>query len=253
MLSINRSQFYLGVRIDNLSSQEAINKIEHMLADHQKRDTYNVFFANVHSIFLARKIKKFKQTLNTTDLILPDGSGLKIAARILGQKIKENLNGTDFIPQICKMAEQKKLSIYFLGGRKEVISKCVNNVQKQYPNLKIAGYHHGYIKKDNNKQIIENINSTNPDLLLVAMGSPRQEQWLYKNKQCLNTRVCFAVGGLFDFMSGEIPRAPFWMRRMGIEWVYRFFQDPFNKWKRVFVEIPLFLPLVIFEQRIPKK
>ena len=119
--------------------------------------------------------------------------------------------------------------------------------------LDLAGYHHGYFDQQKEKEIIDEINSLKPDILLVGLGSPRQESWIWDNRDKLEVSAGFAIGGFFDFLSGEFNRAPVWMRKAGIEWVYRFFNDPSTKWKRIFIEIPIFIPLIILAQLIPKK
>lgn len=246
------SSYFLGVRVDRLDAEAAKNEVRKIV---KNRDgaMKPVYFVNVHSIFLALQDHNLMEQLNYAALTLPDGSGLNWAGKILGNPIVENLNGTDFTPKILNMAEQENWSVYLLGAEEQVIIKTVAVVQQQFPKLKIAGYHHGYFLGQKEQQVIDDINSKSPDLLLVGMGSPIQERWIWENRDKLNAGAGFAIGGLFDFISGQYPRAPLWMRKSGLEWMYRFLNDPGNKWKRIFIEIPLFIPLIIMAQLIPNK
>ncbi|HET8864930.1 MAG TPA: WecB/TagA/CpsF family glycosyltransferase [Gracilimonas sp.] len=246
------SSYFLGVRVDRLDTETAKDEVRKLV---RKRDGIMkpVYFANVHSIFLALQDHQLMEQLNYAALTLPDGSGLNWAGKILGNPIVENLNGTDFTPKILEMAEHENWSVYLLGAEEHVINKTAQVVQLQFPKLNIAGYHHGYFLGQKEQKVIDDINSKSPDLLLVGLGSPIQERWIWENRDKLNVGAGFAIGGLFDFMSGEFPRAPLWMRKLGIEWMYRFLNDPGNKWKRIFIEIPLFIPLIIMAQLIPNK
>jgi N-acetylglucosaminyldiphosphoundecaprenol N-acetyl-beta-D-mannosaminyltransferase len=202
----------------------------------------------VHSIHLAKKDPDLFQCISNADLVLPDGSGLNIAGKVLHKPVKENLNGTDFTPVIFRLAESLGYSVYLLGAKPDVLKKCKSSLRSEYPNLQIAGAHHGYFDSEKEKEIIQDINRKKPDIVLVATGSPRQEKWITDHAHGLNAAVCFAVGGLFDFLSGEMDRAPFWMRKLGIEWAHRFVQNPKDKWNRIFIEIPAFLYLVLVKR-----
>lgn len=240
------SRYYIDVRVDNLSLENALEQVEELI-ESSKRDKIprQVFFTNVHSIHLARRDAELQRYLSQADLVLPDGSGLAIAGQILNMPIQENLNGTDFTPKVCRMAEVGDWSVYLLGARERVVKNCCENMRARFPNLDIAGYHNGYFSEEEELEIIKEINNKEPDILLVALGSPLQEKWVARNAHLLNVNVCFAVGGLFDFMSDHIDRAPKWMRKAGIEWLHRFLQNPKSKWDRIFIEIPEFLFWVI--------
>lgn len=239
---IKETIYFLGVRVDNLTLMQAVRRVKNFIDSSEKRDTARkVFFTNVHSIHLANHDPELYRCILNADMVLPDGSGLEIAGRLLRKPVKENLNGTDFTPIICSMAESLGYSVYLLGAKPDVNEKCSANLRRQFPDLNIAGAHHGYFDDETEKEVIADINKKKPDILLVALGSPRQEIWITNNASKLNTGVCFAVGGLFDFLSGEFDRAPLWMRKFGVEWVHRFMQNPKDKWNRIFVEIPVFL------------
>jgi N-acetylglucosaminyldiphosphoundecaprenol N-acetyl-beta-D-mannosaminyltransferase len=241
----DKSTYFFNVRVDNYDLNNALDQVSRFITDLIPGITRQVLFTNVHSIQLAQQNPELLNSINHADLVLADGSGLQIAGKLFGYSIKENLNGTDFIPQILELANVHGWSVYLLGATEDVVTVCNQNLENSYPRLKIAGYRNGYFRSDEEQDILKEINKKQPDILLVAMGSPRQEVWIAHHRRELKTRVCLGVGGLFDFLSGKRKRAPLWMRQLGIEWVFRFIQSPFEKWDRIFIDIPLFLIRVI--------
>lgn len=247
--SVNRSTVYFfGTRADNINKTFALETVNNFLRENKNNKPKKIFFTNVHTIHLARKNKNYAQVINSADLVLPDGSGLKIAGWLLSKRIKANLNGTDFIPVVLKNSEEAGWKVYLLGTYPEILNKCIRRLSFLFPELKIAGYHSGYYKKEDEPSIIQDIKNSSPDILLVALGSPAQEIFINNFAEELNIPVSFAVGGLFDFLAGDKRRAPVWLRNAGLEWLYRFFQDPKTKWNRIIVEIPVFLTLVLFKR-----
>ncbi len=241
---VKNPHYFLDVRVDNISKYSAVKLIKKYLLNYNGDVPKRVYFTNVHTICLARKDPDFRRAINNADLVLPDGSGLKIAGRIFSTPIKENLNGTDFTPVILRYAEEYNWSVFLLGSTKNVISECVYKINELYPHLKIAGFNSGFFTKEETPMLINKINNSKPDILLVGMGSPKQEMLINSFAPVLNVKICFAVGGLFDFLSGDKKRAPVFIRKAGLEWLFRFFMDPKMKWNRIFIEIPLFLMLV---------
>lgn len=249
----HQTVFILGVRVDNVSGETALDLIQNLVADQQRQHSRKVFFTNVHTIQTARRDAEFLSCINNADLVLPDGAGLKIAGRLFGSPILENLNGTDFIPRVLCLARSEGWTLYLLGAQQNVVEACRCCLLDQHPGLQIVGFHHGHFSQEEGEHIVEDINNKRPRILLVAMGTPLQEKWIARNAPRLNVGACFAVGGLFDFLSGARPRAPIWMRRIGIEWVYRFIRDPKSKWDRVLLEIPAFLTIILARRFIPRR
>ena len=198
-------------------------------------------FVNVNSVNLTAVDPQLSANLNAADRSFADGSGLRIAAKKLGINIKDNLNGTDMLPHLCEVAQAQGVSIYLLGAKPGVAFATTKNLLKQYPRLRIAGAEHGYFERTQDNNVVDRINHSNADILLLAMGSPVQEQWLKDNAPQLTCRTALAVGGLFDFYSGHISRAPIWMRELGLEWVWRLMKEPKSKFKRYVIGTPLFL------------
>jgi exopolysaccharide biosynthesis WecB/TagA/CpsF family protein len=198
-------------------------------------------FVNVNSVNLTAVDPQLSANLNAADRSFADGSGLRIAAKTLGINIKDNLNGTDLLPHLCEAAQAQGVSIYLLGAKPGVAIAAAKNLFKQYPRLRIAGAEHGYFERTQDINVVKRINQSNADILLLGMSSPLQERWLKDNAPQLTCRTALAVGGLFDFYSGHISRAPIWMRELGLEWVWRLMQEPKSKFKRYVIGNPLFL------------
>lgn len=201
------------------------------------------FFVNVNSVNLSFDDKSFLQTINSAERVFADGSGVRLGARHIGVALKDNINGTDLLPLLCEQAQEQSLSIFLLGAEPGLAKKAARKLKAQYPKLKISGCHHGYFEKEGSQSddVVSLINNSNTDILLTGFGSPVQEQWLAQNKNKLDVRTAMAVGGLFDFFSGSVVRAPLWMREIGMEWVWRLLQQPTNKWRRYVLGNPWFL------------
>jgi N-acetylglucosaminyldiphosphoundecaprenol N-acetyl-beta-D-mannosaminyltransferase len=235
----------LGIRADTIDSKTALGILHAFAVRGAGGRPARVFFTNVHTIHVARRYSELVSIINNADLVLPDGSGLKIAGRLFGTPVLENLNGTDLTPKLLASADSEGLRVYLLGGQARAVRGCVDALTKMFPNLQIVGFRHGDFASEEENSIVEEINACHPHILLVALGTPLQERWIASQAARLNVGLCMGVGGLFNFLSGAEVRAPLWMRRVGIEWIYRFFRDPKAKWDRVFIEIPVFLGLIL--------
>lgn len=229
---------FLGVNIDNLTMAEASTRIISMA---QSGIVSQVCFVNADCVNIAFNDSQYKQTLASSQLVLADGIGVRIAGSILNQNVRENINGTDMLPFLCAAAEQAGRSLYLLGGRPGVPEGTADWITQRYPHLRIAGCRHGYFSAEEEPTIFEEIKTSGADILLVAFGAPRQEKWIASHKNQLGAKVCIGVGGLLDFYSGRIPRAPVWIRELGMEWFYRFWQEPRRMWRRYFLGNAVFL------------
>ena len=146
------------------------------------------------------------------------------------------------LPFLCSLAEENKFSIFLLGGKPGIPEKMRENLLLKYPDLNIVGVHHGFFDRETEEgYIIDEINKASADILLVAFGAPTQEKWIYNHRKQLKPQILMGVGGLFDFFSGNIPRAPKWMREMGFEWIFRLLQEPKRMWKRYIIGNPVFI------------
>lgn len=236
------------VCFDNIDTPTALAVIHGYLHEEPPGSVRQVSFANVHSITIARHDHELRYALHRADLVLPDGSGLALAGRLNRLPVRENLNGTDFIPKVLALLEREQRSVFLLGGHPDVVTTCREVLRATFPGLTIAGSHHGHFHGTDERILLKQIADARPDALLIALGSPLQEIWMTRVAYQLPVRVCFTVGGLFDFLSGGKRRAPRWMQHLGIEWLFRFAMDPRAKWERVFIEIPWFLIRVLTQQ-----
>lgn len=200
-----------------------------------------VNFVNAHCINVARSDAGYAAILKDSDVLLPDGSGIRLAARIAGTDTGDNLNGTDLFPGLCEAAAAAGTPIFLLGGTPDVAALAAAEMQKRYPTLIVAGTHHGYFDDEAASGVIATINASGAGMLFVGFGVPRQEQWIARFRAQIAVPVVLGVGGLFDYYSNRIPRAPALIRRFGCEWVWRLAQEPRRLAGRYLVGNPLFV------------
>ncbi len=236
----------LDVRISNISMESAIAWcVERIEAGAPTQ----LAFVNPDCLNQAYSNAEYRRVLHRAERVLPDGIGLQLAARMLGKRMAANVNGTDLFPRLCARLAETGHSIFLLGARDGIAAAAAKEMQRRFPELQVAGSHHGYFGEQDESAVIEAINASGADVLLVAMGAPRQECWLARNADALQPVLRMGVGGLFDFYSGRIPRAPLWMREIGMEWVWRLVQEPTRMWRRYVIGNPLFLWRVLGQQR----
>ena len=183
-------------------------------------------FINAHCVNIYKKNPDYRDAIHKVDAILPDGSGLKLAGKMANTDNIPNLNGTDLFPLLCEKLSKTAQSLFLFGGKQGIAAATSKNMRNEYPGLKVAGTQHGYFASDEEEAIIEQINASGANIVLVGMGVPQQEIWIEKNRSKLKAPIVMGVGGLFDYYSGRIPRAPLFMRKTGLEWVWRFLCEP---------------------------
>ena len=223
----------LNTIIDNLNMQETLQVIN---------DTIDSGAQLHHVVINAAKMVamqtdlKLRQSVNSCDLINADGQAVVWASRILGQPLKERVAGIDLMENLVELAYKKNYKIFFFGAKEEVVSRVVNNYKIKYSKDIIAGYRNGYFKKEDEVDIAKQISDSGADILFVAISSPTKENFLYDNKETLRgVNFIMGVGGSFDVVSGLVKRAPLWMQKIGMEWFYRFVQEPKRMWKRYLI------------------
>jgi len=210
--------------------------------------TAQVSFVNAHCANLAWKDPEYRRILATSDLVFADGIGMRVAGRILGFPIRDNVNGTDLFPRLCAALEGTGKRIFLLGGREGVAEGVRDWIARHHPKTLVCGIQDGFFSLAEEDQIVARIRDARADVLLVAMGVPVQEKLIARILADTKTRLAFGVGGLFDFYSGRIPRAPRWMQHAGMEWVWRLAQEPGRMWKRYLLGNFTFLFRVLRER-----
>lgn len=240
----------LGVAIARLSPEDVLREIERIS---ESNPPATVLYANAHTLNVAYRVPELLAVLRSAELVLNDGAGVGLAARIRGRPFVGNLNGSDFNPRVLELAARRGWPVYFLGARPGIAERAAARLVESIPDLEVAGTHHGFFGVTEADDVVSRIRGSGAKLLMVAMGNPAQELWLDEHLPATGARIGIGVGAFFDFAAGEVPRAPAWMNRAGIEWVYRLKQEPSRMWRRYLVGNPMFLIRVLREWRADRR
>ena len=235
----------LGVEIDNVTLEESA-MITKKLIENSNKSCELIVAPNTEFIMTAQKDREFYDILKTAKLATPDSVGIMLGAKVQDKKFKERIPGQAYFRKILEKGEENGWTFYLLGGKQDVVQKAKENVERLYPNVKIVGYHHGYLNETLEKEVIEEINSLQPNVLFVAMGAPRQEKWIYEHRNELKVDVATGQGGTFDYEAGRIRRAPKVIQKLGLEWLWRLVRQP-TRIKRMIV-LPLYTLTVFFKR-----
>jgi exopolysaccharide biosynthesis WecB/TagA/CpsF family protein len=232
----------LGVPVARLTASAAREELVRL---YERDRPALVAYANAHTLNLASRDSGYRAVLRSADMVLNDGAGLAIAGRLFGRPFPANLNGSDFNPVILEEAAARGWPVYFLGARPGVAEEAARRLSERMPRLRVAGTRDGYFPDDDSDQVAREIAATGAGILMVAMGNPRQETWLNRHLEATGVRVGIGVGAFLDFSAGVVPRAPAWMNRLWLEWLYRLLQEPRRMWRRYVLGNPLFLARVL--------
>ena len=236
----------LGVRFDLIGFHQAAGIVCDWLKDNKKR---HIVTPNPEFVVATQKNHEFKQILNDSDLSIADGRGIQLAARFLEHSVPDRITGTDFMVELCKKFAELSIPIFLLGGENGVVKKCAEKLLHNFPNLNIAGTFKGMANEAGDRETVKAINGTNAQVVFIAYGAPKQEMWIARNLHKLtNIKAAMGVGGAFDYIAGEISRAPIFMRKMGLEWLWRLFKQP-KRLGRIFRAVIIF-PLLVLKEKI---
>jgi len=230
----------LGVSIDCVTMNQAVQTVKGFLSEDR---VHTVYTPNAEILMCAQRDPYFKSILNQSDLVVADGAGVILAARILGLDLPEKVSGIDLIKNFLSEDMGRKVRYYLYGSKPGVAETAAENMLRVSSRIEIAGCSHGYHPPDKEEEIINLINSSNADILLVALGAPKQEKWIHEHKKDLNVKVCMGVGGSLDVLSGNKKPAPEFLRRHGLEWLYRLCKEPW-RYKRM-MDLPRFMLKVL--------
>lgn len=240
----------MNTEIDNLTMQEALEEIDRLIQE--KKSAY-VVTPNVDHIVQLETNKELQDVYANASLILTDGKPLLWIAKWYGTPIKEKISGSDLFPLLCEMAAQKGYKIFFLGAAEGVAAKAAENLKNRYKGLQIVGTYSPPIGFEKNQEEIKKIEfmvkESNPDILIVGLGCPKQEKFMYRYCKELGVPISLGLGASFDFEAGNIKRAPKWMADHGLEWIFRITQDPKRMAKRYLVNDRKILGLAIKYRR----
>ena len=240
-----------GIKVDNITLEEASETVEkYLMGDGLK----TISTPNTEIVMIAKEDEYLQEIINSSDLVIPDGIGLIYGSRIRKRPLKERVTGFDLSIKLLEIANRKGYSLFLLGGKEGVAKRASENIKNKYPNIKLAGYHHGFFKgshigyKDHEEElnIIDMINESKPDIIFVGLGFPRQEIWMSENKNRICGKVIIGNGGTMDILAGDSKRAPEIFQKLGLEWLYRLIKEP-KRIKRQ-IALPKFILSVLFNK-----
>lgn len=237
----------LGVMISDVTRQDALRLLEGLVRADDDR-CHSVFIVNAHTLNLAMEQHDYRAILNSAEIVFNDGTGVRWAARQRGVALRANLVGTDLIPEFFHAKAGHGYRYFLLGASPATIEKAAAVARDRFVGWTQAGYHHGFIQDGQNIELVNRINAARADVLLVGMGNPIQERWIYGQQSRLRVPLAIGVGGLFDHWIDKPRRAPLWVRRIGCEWVHKLLLQP-HKWRRYVLGNPEFLFRMTREKR----
>lgn len=242
---MSRIQF-MNIQIDNVTMKEAVEKIDDLIQDDE---VSYVVTPNIDHLIMLQGDKLFKKIYDEADLILADGKPLIWISKLYKKTLKEKVSGSDLFPKLCELAAEKGYKMYFLGAAEGVAAEAARKLKCKYPKLNVVGTYSPPIgfEKDKNEvdKIISNINKSEADILIIGLGTPKQEKFFYNYKDKIHVSVALGLGASFDFVAGNVKRAPRWMCNCGLEWLFRITQDPKRLAKRYIKDAVKIVPLII--------
>ena len=240
-----KKQKLLNTYVNNLSMNETIEEIERMI--HQKDKKYIVAI-NVDVVMKIEEDSYLKQITDNADMVLVDGKPLIWISKLHKNPVKAKISGSDLVPLLCATSAKKGYSIFIIGGKDGIAQKAKLRLEEQYPDIKIVGTYAPPFGFEHDKNELNKINQMisekNPDLLIVCFGCPKQEKWIYENYEKYDAKISICAGATVDFLAGNVNRAPRWMSEHGLEWFYRYLQEPKRMFKRYFIDDIKILKLI---------
>ncbi|CAN5904481.1 WecB/TagA/CpsF family glycosyltransferase [soil metagenome] len=232
----------LGVPVVKADPESALRAIESAFESARSGGPPALLaYVNAHTLNLAAEDPDYRDLLCRAALVLNDGAGLALAARLQGDRFPANLNGSDFSPALLELAARRGWRVFLLGGRPGVAEEATRRLQARIGGLQIVGARDGYFPPGRDAEVAAEVRAAGADLMMVAMGNPLQERWLEAHLEATGARLGIGVGAFLDFASGRVARAPAWLNRLGIEWVWRLAREPRRMWRRYILGNPLFL------------
>ncbi|WP_159884161.1 WecB/TagA/CpsF family glycosyltransferase [Paenibacillus puerhi] len=234
---MSKTLHIMGVPFSTRTMNETLEEIT-SAAGQQQSKPFHLITANPEIVMKAQDDPSLQQIVNEADMITPDGIGIILASRWKGAPLPERVTGYELLLRLLEIGDRKSWSFYFLGADEATNEKAVSTIRSKYPNVRIAGRQNGFFRPEDEPRIVAEVKAAAPDFLIVALGAPGAERWIYKYKAELNAKVAFGVGGSLDVIAGKVKRAPVIWQRLNLEWLYRLLAQP-SRWRRQLV-LPVF-------------
>jgi N-acetylglucosaminyldiphosphoundecaprenol N-acetyl-beta-D-mannosaminyltransferase len=235
----------MGVPFSKLNLQQTLQFLSSRI-DKQSGKLFQLITANPEIVMVARQDELLQKIIAQAGMITPDGIGIVMAAKYQGEPLEGRVTGFDIFTGLLKEGNVKGYSIYLLGADEETNRKASEVIAEQYPGVRIAGRQNGFFKKETEAAVVAAIQAAKPDILVVAMGAPYSEKWIYKYKSKLQARIAFGIGGSLDVLAGKVKRAPVLWQKLHMEWLYRLLRQP-SRWRRQLI-LPKFALSVLFKR-----
>jgi N-acetylglucosaminyldiphosphoundecaprenol N-acetyl-beta-D-mannosaminyltransferase len=231
----------LDIPVDSITMSEAVAKIGAFI---EEGGVHAIYTPNAEIMMAAQRDSDLKGILAKADMLTADGAGVVLASKLLGRSVPEKVSGIDLVGEVFKAYAGKGLRCYLFGSKPGVAEEAAEKINAVYPGVVVAGCRNGYFNADQDDEIVSAINASNADILLAALGAPKQEKWIYSHKNRLNVKVCMGVGGTLDVLAGRAQLAPDFFRRNGLEWLYRLCKEPRRAVRML--DLPRFMLRVLF-------
>lgn len=247
---MNERMQILGITIDPLTMKETVDAVEQYVL---KNHPLHLMGVNADKINQCYEDEKIKKIVNESGIINADGASVVLASKFLGAPVPERVAGIDLMQNLLELSNKKGYSVYFFGAKEEILQDMLKVFKQRYPNLNVVGYRNGYFSLEDEKKIQEDIKERKPDFVFVGITSPKKEYIIQSFMDNGINTVFMGVGGSFDVLSGHIKRAPLWMQKLNLEWLFRVVNEPKRLFKRYFVGNVTFIKRVLDEKRKSKK
>jgi N-acetylglucosaminyldiphosphoundecaprenol N-acetyl-beta-D-mannosaminyltransferase len=231
----------LGMRVDRVTMDTVLSLVDGYI---RSGKPHHIVTADASMVVTATQDPEFAKIVAASDLVTPDGAGILWATRRMGTPVPAKVSGVDLSAKLIALSGEKGWNVFFLGAGPGVAEAAAQQMRQRYPSANIVGIRDGYFKPEDEPQIIETIRAAKTDILLVALGIPKQEKFIFRNKAAMGVPVCIGVGGTLDVFSGTVKRAPVWIQNIGLEWLYRTASDPKRRIGKL-VLLPKFARMVL--------
>lgn len=229
-----------GINIDDISMEHAVERIYDFI---ESKENHSIYTPNAEIMMEGINNKELKRVLNSSDMLVADGAGVVLASKILGRKVTQKVPGFDLVKNLFISCEKQPIKFFLFGGKPGIADKAHANIICDYPYAQVVGTRNGYFTAEDDESIINQINQSGANVLLVCLGAPKQELWIDAHKNKLSVQACLGVGGTLDVLAGNVKLAPDFFRDNGLEWLYRLYKEP-SRFKRM-LRLPKFILYVI--------